>query len=47
MCIRDSVTPDADNDSVTVEGDAEQPKRRRKAPARKSEEDSETVDAAE
>ena len=41
------VTPDADNDSVTVEGDAEQPKRRRKAPARKSEEDSETVDAAE
>jgi len=41
------VTPDADNDSVTADTNVEKPKRRRKAPARKSEEEAESVDAAE
>jgi len=43
----DVVTP-ADNDGVIAESDEVKPKRRRKAPARKSEEqDTQTVDAAE
>ena len=45
----DVVTPDADNDSVTSVSEADKPKRRRKAPARKPEVElgDEAFDAAE